>query len=307
MSQNDFASALKAARKAAGLTQMALGRMAGLTGSYISMLEKRRRPPPSETKIRRIAKALDMPAGPLLEIAALERAPRLRRHVERIDRERTAARRDRDRLLTTSLFHAAHRKGVLNPYAAFLDLPPGQRTLLGQLIGRFRRVKSVTEAEERAEELLEDTAPEDRALLVQVVPDLLSTDEADDKRTPAPPPAPTGVPVHAHLDRSDPPSDHWFVDPRHAHEEVFFYAVGDDTGWPRIEQGDLLLVDPISRARPGDWVAFRHRDADHVRSFHPQGDQVRLESLGRDAPPIRMPARQFTPIGVVIWQTRSLR
>src|SRR5687768_17955493 len=93
-----FSQTLRNARAQAGLSQAALGRRAGLTAPYISLLESGRRRPPSPPQVERLARALGLDPAPWLEQAALERSPAaVRKRLEGLDRERGKVSRARDR------------------------------------------------------------------------------------------------------------------------------------------------------------------------------------------------------------------
>ena len=94
MAADRFSMYLKSARERKGLTQSVLAGLCRLTGSYISLLESGRKPAPSDSVVRRLAAALDLPAEDALHVAHLDRAPEeLRRAVDRL---RTQAARERD-------------------------------------------------------------------------------------------------------------------------------------------------------------------------------------------------------------------
>src|SRR5678815_3017938 len=86
---DDFAAELKRGRVAAGLSQAELGERAGLTGSYVCMLELRRKPAPAPDVVSALAKALHVDEQRMQERAALERTPEpVRQRVVRLVRER---------------------------------------------------------------------------------------------------------------------------------------------------------------------------------------------------------------------------
>ena len=319
MAISDFARALKAARKAAGLTQTELGRLAGLTGSYISMLEKGRRKPPAEVRIRRLCSALKVPAGPMLEAAALERAPHLRRRVERARREGGAVRKERDRLLTTSLYHIAHRPGPLNAMSSFLDLSPGERTLMGRLFGRLRRIPSPSEAARRSDEVLDEVPSEARRRLARSLPDLLGNEaagdgaEASDEAAELPVATPElearlavfdSLAEAASLDAA--PEAHLAFDPSLAPPGSFVWRVPEDLAWPRIQAGDLLILDPEAERRGGELVAFLHQGDAGVGSFRAKGGRIEIESLDGGGPPLRAAEGELEFLAVVRGLHRAL-
>lgn len=309
-----FADALKEARQAAGLSQAALARRAGLTGSYISVLESRRRRPPSPRVIRSLCRVLEIPAAPLLEAAALERSPpTVRRRIERMNKEQGRVQRTRDSLLTTTLFHLSRRPRVVEPMASFLDLAPDQQALLGRLLGRVRRVRSLDEAESRTETILEDASPEERDALVRVLPSALGAEGDEKKGAPQEPEAPlpepppvTTAPVLDDLARETPEIGRRPVEPGAWHEDLFFWRVQGDDCHPRFEAGDLVLVDPRRPPTEGDVVALRHDGRDRIGTYLRRGDEVQIVFPRPEVPPVRLAASKFRPVGVVIRLEREL-
>jgi transcriptional regulator with XRE-family HTH domain len=309
MATETFADLLRQARRAAGLTQAGLARRAGLTGSYLSLIESRRRPPPSERTVRALARALGQDPARLLEAAALERTPAsVRRRFQRLRTERGRVHQTRDRLLTATLFHAAHRPWVSDPIAEFLDLPPGQRALLGRLMGRMRRMTSVTEAEAQAEDLLEEASPEDRDRLVQVLPRVLLP-QGGALPAPAPTPVPPvrAFPVHASLNRREPPEGSIALSEATASPDAFLWRVAGDEAHPRVEAGDLALVDPAVLPQEGDLVAYLDDGQPRLGLYARRGDEVRIAFPRPELPPVRLDAVAFSLVGVVTWVLRRLR
>ena len=66
MSPKRFAMRLKQMREAKGLTQDALAKKVGVSRAYLARLEMGRHDPPL-SRLRKLAKALGVPAGRLLE------------------------------------------------------------------------------------------------------------------------------------------------------------------------------------------------------------------------------------------------
>jgi transcriptional regulator with XRE-family HTH domain len=307
--KKEFPLLLKRARKEAGLTQEALGRRASLTGSYISMLESGRKPAPRARVISSLCKALGIPERPLQEAAALERAPDpLRRRLARMEREGGTARRTRDRLLSSTLFHVAHRAGPLGVSSAYLDLSPAQRGLLQRLLSRVRGTRDAQEAEKRTEEVLSETSNSERDLLASVLPGVLASDqkEASPTKEKRPTSGARRLPVFADAERKDVPLDHLAVDPRWWHTDAFFWRMPDDHAWPRIEAGDLLLLDPLATPRSGDMVVVARESGPEVRMLHQGEQEARLEALRSDVPPLRMKRSSLETLGVVVWMCRGL-
>ena len=322
--RDDFASTIKTARLAANLSQADLGAKAGLTGSYICVLEARRKPPPKEDLVGALARALGLDESRLQELAALERTPEtVRRRVLRLVKERGRSRRSRDSLLASTLFHISRRPGVLaDGIANMLGLPDDRRLLLGRLAERMKAMPSVGEAASRSSDLLKEIPGKEREALVRALPRLLGgaaplpaadpsavpepsarTDERPWQRVPllAAPPI-GGNLAMARLGARD----SFHVDRRLWHEGAYFIEALDDDAYPRVEKGDLLLVHPDPRPTEGRLVLVR--DGLHVRArlLRRQGDEVRLESPRTDVPPLRLPVSRFEPLGVVVWIWRPL-
>lgn len=297
-----FALALKRAREKAGLSQKALAAKIEMTGSYISQLESGARRAPRPKVVARLAKALACKEADLQELAGLERTPApLRKRLERANREQGKVRRSRDRLLVTTLFHMARRPKAIDPMASFLDLPTEQRLLIGRLVSKARKVKSLAEAERKVDDVLADTGDQEREMLARVLPGVLAGE-----------PVPKGKPrrrlvgVYDDMLRSASPVDEIELDARLGSEDAYFVRVADDEAHPRIEAGDLLLLDPDRKPHAGDTVIVRHEDRDLLRTWHKQGGRVRLDAMRPDQPPLRVDAGDVEA-RVVLLLLRALR
>ena len=304
MSTKRFPAALKRARKKAGLSQKVLAGRVDLTGSYISQLESGARRPPRPAVVKRLCKALGVPEGRLQELAALERSPAgIRKRIERMNKERGQVRRTRDRLLSTTLFHMARGPRAVDPMASFVDLPPDLRLLVGRLVGRHRKVESLEEAEAKSEDLLAEASAQQRDLLARVLPGVLAREApAQDAGTPAV----RRVSVYLDSRRSADPVDAIEIDARLGSAEAFLLRVEDDEAHPRVEAGDLLLLDPSLEPRGGDVVVLSRDDRDHVRTWHRQGGGIRLDGMRPERPPLRMTKEAFDGC-VVLLLVRALR
>lgn len=302
MPETTFASHLKRAREKAGLSQKALAAKIEMTGSYISQLESGARRAPRPKVVTRLCKALGIPERRLQELAALERSPApIRKKLQRADRERGKVRRTRDRLLVTTLFHMARGPRAIDPMGAMIDLPHEQRALLGRLVGRARRVKSLEEAEAQTEDVLAEARDEDREILARVLPGVLAGGDAT-----AGMPKRRLVEVYDDLARAGAPADAIVLDPRLGSEDAFFLRVADDDAHPRIEAGDLLLLDPEVTPRGGDTVVLTHEGRTVVRTWHRQGGRIRLDAMRPDVPPLRIDEDAFEGL-VVLLCVRALR
>lgn len=319
-SPDDFAAALKKARVAAGLSQADLGKRAGLTGSYVCMLELRRKPAPAADVVAAIARALGVKDERLQERAALDRTPEpVRRKVLRLARQRLRSARRRDRLLSTTVFHMARRPGFLpEDVATAMGLAPDYRPLFGRLAERVRRAPSERDAEKQAREVLKAVPPTERDAWVEALPRLLGAAvPAPAPAAPAAPtPAPDGrgwrqVPVLATLPAAGvapeaaAPVDVLHVDRRLWREGAFVLVADDDDAWPRVEKGDWLLLDPRAVPSDGDLVVVRHDGRACVRALKHQGPDARLDAPRADVPPLRVPRERLALVGVVRWVFRS--
>ncbi|MEM8885323.1 MAG: helix-turn-helix transcriptional regulator [Planctomycetota bacterium] len=160
----DFAAVLVEARKEAGLTQTEVAAAAGLTSSYLSFLENRKKPPPSDDVCRRLAVVLKLPAKALLEPAHMERAPEeLRARVERLTH---SLHRERRSLRT-------FMEGLLSPF--LFAGPPGYRESAIDALGVSpRRRRRIREAVQRAEQRPADRRREIRRFLDELSEEELS-------------------------------------------------------------------------------------------------------------------------------------
>lgn len=298
-----FAQALAAARTAAGLTQAALGRRAGLTAAYVSLLESGRRRPPRAPVVERLARALALPPAPLLEAAALERSPDPVRHrLAGLDGERDRLGRARDRVLSTTLFHLSRRPRALIDMAVSHDPTDWLRATITRVGPRLQQVRSAREAGERSHELLAPLPPPERQRLLEALPAVLEEAPA------TAPPATLCLPVQASLAAGRAPAGETLhVDARLAHPGCFLWRLSSDEAHPRLEQGDLLLLDPQASPRAGQIVALHHEGVDHVRRVcAPAGALQVLEALRPDLPPLRLEPAAFRPAGVVRSVLRTL-
>ena len=305
-----FAHALKSARKAAGLSQAELARRSGLTGSYISVLESRRRRPPSPKVIRALCQALDIPDGPLQDAAALERSPvAVRRRLERLRRERGKERKSGDRLLTTTLFHLSRRPRVIDPLSHFMGLPEGQQAVLAGLLGRLRTTRTLEEAEAKTEEVLADTPEEERDALVRALPEVLAAAPPARKGSgmPVAPPVPLArIPVLEDPDAPERVLETMVLDPRFAEGRTFLWRVTTSDAHPKVERDDWVLCRSDLDAEDGDLVLFHHEGRWRLGLHHAQGDAVRIDFPRPEVPPLRIKEEAFGAAGVVRLVLRTL-
>jgi transcriptional regulator with XRE-family HTH domain len=217
----DFATVLKSARERSGLTQVQLARSCDLTGSYISLMESGRRPPPSDDVVRRLAEVLAIPEEELLRHAHMERAPgELRDTVMRLReqarKERTLRERTAEALVPFSLWGMdvtslpSHHRASAGEGAG-----SGVMSALSRLLDLARSSPDLASFREQSRRTLESLSEDDRRDVVEQAP--LLAERAPIARVRRFTAAAPGLP-------------------------------------PEVRTGDLLLVDPAAVARAGDIV-----------------------------------------------------
>jgi transcriptional regulator with XRE-family HTH domain/SOS-response transcriptional repressor LexA len=338
---DDFAAELKRARDAAGFSQAELGTRAGLTGSYVCMLELRRKPAPSADVVAKLARALAIDDARLQQSAALERTPEpVRRRVVRLVRERLRTRRSRDRLLTTTLFHVTRLPGFrTDAFAEAMGLPDGIRPIFGRLTDRVRHVPSADEAAKKSRDLLRELPGKEREALVRALPKILgSATPAAVSRSgaaaelapvavplpaaPTPDDAPSSEPrpwrrvpvLHAPPAPGSPDADHeggarddvFHIDRRLWRPGTYVLVADDEDAWPRVEKGDWLLLDSRAVPADGDLVVIRDGARARIRVLKRVNGEVRLDAPRSDVPPLHLPESRLSLAGIVRWIFRPL-
>jgi len=263
----DFSTILVAARERLGITQAQLAISAGLTPSYVSLLENRKKPPPSDRVCERLAAVLGVPARQLLEVAHLQRSPptvqqSVRALRGKLSRERKSRQRVLESLLSPFLFQTAPN---------WLE---GALEWLGGSSGRRRRLREVLTAlgrrhQDRATAVsrLVDELPErDRLLLLEALPRILG------ERSPA---GADAKPLHPQLFYSLPPADGLPKTP-------YLLVWTSESPGGELEDGDRLLVDPALEPRDGDLVVLRGPDGAPLAQRLGTRDQGALERFARD-------------------------
>lgn len=295
----DFASYLIAARARTGLTQSQLATAAGLTPSYLSFIENRKKPPPSDEVCRRLASVLKVPAAEMLEIAHLQRAPApLRRKLEslkeRLHRERRSMRHVVQALLSPFV------PGLFVDPAGF-DLPtaaesPARQRQLKEILGALGRRYADREREFR--KLLDALRPRDRERLLKALPAILRG--AEEIGGPEePPPAPV-----LHYSPPDAPEG-----------APFLLLAAETVLGGEIRAGDRMLVDPGASPMPGDLLVLRGEEGPRYARLRLSGSDYLLETGGGQAMTgeVRLQAEELsrtlraTCAGVVLEIHRTLR
>lgn len=225
----NFASVLLAARKDAGLKQSEVAAKAGLTSSYLSFLENRKKPPPSDEVCVKLSLALGLSPESLLEPAHLERAPEALR--ERVHSLQHSLRRER-----RSLRH--FMEGLLSPF--LFAGPPGYRESAIEALGVSpTRRKRIREAVRRGEIARSQRRKEIRNFLGEL--DEKELAQLADRLASM---------VHEQSGSEPPVLD---APPETRPALPFLVSIESDTT-PDLKAGDQLLIDPNAIPRHGDIV-----------------------------------------------------
>ncbi|MCU0726455.1 MAG: LexA family transcriptional regulator [Planctomycetes bacterium] len=291
-----FADHLREARRRSGLTQTDLAERAGLTGSYISLLESGKKPPPSDRVLSRLSRALGVPESDLAEVAHLDRTPEdVRQKILALSRRLERERRLTHRMLAGWLTFPSFFGPFLRAGDPLISRRLGgkQRQRLEKLLRRL--VPIATGKEDSAEEVqrfLSSLPDEDREILAVALPEIALPRAAasSGSSSPAGPGAPPPV-----LSAPPPPGD----------REVYHLRVGDDDMAPRLEPGDILTVDPAAAARPGDLVLLRRAGGFRVRQLVASGRRLTLTASNPRVTPEEAAADDLA--GVVLEVRRVLR
>lgn len=283
----DFAALLVNARTKAGLTQAQLAISAGLTPSYLSFIENRKKPPPSDDVCRRLAKVLKIPAKTVIEVAHMERAPEtVRKRMDLLHRSLRKERRSRARVL----------RWLLSPF--LFAGPPGFRESALDAIGispvRRKRIREVLSAvgrdhQDREKEIsrIVDELPErERDLLLEKLPTMLARAQSAEAKGGAAPgrgadrskegrsktgkkeKRSEGVPG------SEPPLLYDAPDAELECEGPYRLAVTEEVAeaFEDLREGDLLVADPSLRPGLGDLMVLRGGEGYRLRRLEAAGD-----------------------------------
>ena len=295
----DFAQYLKEAREAAGLNQSELAEEVGLTGSYISVLESRRKPPPSDQVLKRMAKALGKPERELLEVAHLDRTPDdIRKKIRALDRRLSMERKVTSSLLNdllpSSLWHFGRVRGFPEYGLEKLRLDSKKKRVLTKVLSRIGHLTTRDDFEEESRLVIATLPAEDRAVLAEVLPELVRPeathpDAVRDGPAAAGPAAPEAIatspaPTLPLLSRPPRPDAASTPDPiaripvaaEQAGARRYFIAASNDDMSPRVEPGDLLLIDPERSPDDGNLALVRLGRGVTVREFHAAGEDLLL-------------------------------
>jgi transcriptional regulator with XRE-family HTH domain len=268
----DFATFLRSAREEAGLNQSELAERVGLTGSYISVLESRKKPPPSDAVVKRLADALGVPEEEFLEVAHLDRSPEdIRQKLRALDRHLRLERKVTKRLLTdllpSSLWHFGRVSGFHEAALEKLRLDGRKKRILRRVLGKLSPLSSRDDFLAESRVVIEALPVEERAVLVEVLPELAIEPAAAD-------PA-----------------------PNRADAETIHVATADDA-LPGIEPGDRLVVDPAAKPEPGKLVLVAVGGRPTVRRALKGKRGPLFVAADPEAPPVE--GRAADVLGVVV-------
>ncbi len=289
----DFAALLVASRKKVSLTQTELAAAAGLTPSYLSFIENRKKPPPSDEVCRRLADALDLAPETLLERAHLQRAPKeLRAKVHSLTsslhRERLSLRQFLQDMLSPFLFSGP--PGYADSAMDTLALSPAKRRRIREAALRDRHDRVGREAEVR--KFVEELSDDELQDLAERVPRLI-----EDQGRSEPP-----------LLATLPPAD----DPRAEHPFLLDLTADQLGSLATPTAGDRALIDPGALPEPDDYLLLREPPAGVVRHLRVEDERFRLEGGpggAEELGPATELVRQFEAIlvGVIIEVRTVLR
>ncbi len=313
-SVTDFATYLKEAREAAGLNQSELAEQVGLTGSYISVLESRRKPPPSDPVLKRMATVLGKPEQELIEVAHLDRTPDdIRKKIRALDRRLSLERKVTSsllkNLLPSSLWHFGRVQGYPEYGLEKLRLDGKRKRILTKVIRRIGHLTTRDDFEEESRLVIETLPAEDRSVLAEVLPELVrdlpETPRAALRKAEPPLTLPLLLRPPRENARSSPaPREQIAVAAGDHHPDRYFLKAGDDDMSPRIEPGDLLLAAPDLEPADGALAVVRIGKHITVREVHAAREGILLVAAN---PAIRTAkARSDAVCGVVIEIRRRL-
>ncbi|MHC4599104.1 MAG: S24 family peptidase [Planctomycetota bacterium] len=323
-SGDDFASRLKEARQRADLTQADLALRSDLTAAYISQLEGRKKPPPSDEVIERIARALRIKAKDLLEQAHLEKTPKdVRKKVHLLDarlrRQRRFTRLLLDDILPLTLFNFLRTPGTIEKASRTRRIAKDGREVLSKLRDRVGDARSFKEFRKGSREAINELKEEERETLVETLqvlaaweggpgrPDAPAAEGV--KELPvfdAPPPAPA-------VENTDAARGFLPVVASRWKRTCYGLAVADDTMFPKMEKGDLVVLDEGRIARNGDVVAVTLEEGGWMLGRYMKLDkEIEVTPANPNHPPRRFPrsrgqSKGYSLRGVAVELVRSLR
>jgi transcriptional regulator with XRE-family HTH domain len=282
----DFADTVRLAREKAGLTQADLARLSSLTASYISLLENRKKPPPSNEVVEKIASVLGLSSAALLDAAHLGRAPQaLQQRLTRLEgglrRQRGMNKRILDQLLPLTLFNVTRLEGYLEAAIATLGHSFSPKSRLRRFFSRLSRAQTLDDVQAQSSEIIEKLNEREFEHLLEILGGLEPTDLSAflpvyREVPPAPAAASTLEPVG-----QEP------VLPSALAAGRYYFSVPDEAMYPRLEEGDLLLADEEIAPRNGDIVLVRFADTGMAAKYIDLGGHVEFSPANPQVPPLR--------------------
>jgi SOS-response transcriptional repressor LexA len=258
-----FAQLLKEEREKKGLSQVELARKAGLTGSYISILEAQRKPPPSDAVIKKLARVFGTDPKPLLSVAHLERTPEdIREHLRQLSGNIKASNKSTGWLA-----------GILSPFSMAIQNTAQK--------GVFK--KGMRHGQEQS------AVPPSKPLL----PVIQNYNEI-----------PTSLIGKIKTAKwQEIPSDMWKP------YRFCVIAPKDDSMYPKIESGDVLIIDPKFVPQSGDLVLICMEKNVYVRKYYAtENKDIQLLTFNPDMPPVNLNKNSINTIkGVIVQIIRNFK
>ncbi len=304
-----FAATLRAVRNRSGQSQAEVAKKAGLTASYLSMLESGRKPPPSDPVVKRLARALGLEPAFLLEIAHLERTPEdIRNRMAGLSRSLEAEKKVTRKVLRGPLlevfWHFLSWSGFKDSSLESLRLSRRTHRLARRLARDARDAASSADFREKTSEVVDTMDSAAAAELIDAMPELSRPPETSTRGSP------TDLPVRTDLvedagDAGNAATERLPAPAGFGTSGLFWYRVGDQDMYPRVQEGDYVLMAPGARPGNGDLVGVRLGDRDTVRIYMALPGGVELTAANASLPPMR-PGPGAEILTVARWLSRPL-
>jgi len=301
-----FAATLRAVRGRTGLSQAEVAKRAGLTASYLSMLESRRKPPPSDPVVKRLARALGLEPAFLLEIAHLERTPetirnRLAGLSRSLDAEKKVTRKVLRGPVMEVFWHFLSWSGFKDSSLESLRLSRRTHRLARKLAREARDAASSEDFREKTSETVDTIDPAAAAELIDAMPELSRPPEV------SPGSGDPGLPVRGGFAPPDgeETGERLPAPPALNAPDRYWFRVDDQDMYPRVQEGDLVLMAPGVRPENGDLVGVRLEDRDTLRIAMRLAGGVELTAANASLPPLR-PGPAVEIVAVARWLSRPL-
>ncbi len=286
----DFAYWLRVGRERAGLNQAQLASKVDQSSSYISMLESRKKPPPSDEVVRKLALALDIEEERLLEVAHIERTPPdIQRKVIDLGHALAAQNQSRktllDRVLPAALYPLLARPAF---DASALPLPRSTLERFERFAEPLRGILDYEAFSPLAVRAFEALADDEREAILDAVGELAGAvpRHAPARGTGARLPIFLDIPERPVAESLEDASGSIEVPPAEASPRRYGGAITGNDYFPKIEHGDLVILDEARRPVSGDLVAVIHRGKGALMRHLVLAGHVELSALSPNHPPI---------------------